>query len=635
MPRSGPPPPHPLSLLRGEFVWEGKYDADGRRREPALLQPPPSLEPAERWPGPAWDAPGSADPPPAPNLLLGGDNLLALAALLPAYRGQVQLIYLDPPFDSGAAYPLRVPLGAGGAHRAGRGTGAGHLELVAYRDAWGSGADSYLQRMYERLVLMRTLLRESGVLCLHCDWRSHAPLRLLLDEVFGPERFLNEIVWYYYNKYSPGRRHLPRAHDSLLLYARGARPALNALRLAREAPGQQLVRKSVNGVLRNARDAQGRLSYRTVLDRKADDVWRIPQLQPASREWSGYGTQKHHALLERLVALTSREGDLVADFFCGSGTTLAVAERMGRRWIGCDQGALALHTTRKRLLRARDPRPPSRRSARGGVAEPVVRAPFAVVSLADAARRAWRQREFGSDTGAYRRHLLEALGAEPAQPYASWPDGWLDGAPCVLPELDAPCTPAHALTATRAARQAGATRLFLLAWDYDPRFWSALDGGERAPLERVPLIIPEALTSPAGNAPAVFRALPRLELQGEVSRPHDPDEEPGRNRVTLTLRGHAPGPARPAWSGRWEPPPALAGEPLALLDGWALDPAWRPGAPFRHDWWSVRTPHGRALAERSEPLPLNGGQPCVMAMDVWGLVTLHAPILPRAAPRRP
>ncbi|HKI98966.1 MAG TPA: site-specific DNA-methyltransferase [bacterium] len=623
--------PHPLSLLRGEFVWEGKYDAQGRRREPVLPPEPPRPELSEAW------APADMEldsPHAAPNLLLAGDNRLALAALLATHRGQVQLIYIDPPFDTGTDHTMRVPVGAGGGHRqraadvddAAAGDNR-HLELVAYRDAWGAGAGSYLQMMYERLRLMRELLSPSGVLALHCDWRSSAALRLVLDEVFGPERFLNEIVWHYYNKYSAGVRCLPRAHDTILLYARGPRPALNELRLPRENPTRQLVRQSVNGVLRNARDAQGHLRYRMVHDRKGDDVWRIPQLQPASREWSGYSTQKHHDLLARIVALASREGDLVADFFCGSGTTLAVAERMGRRWIGCDQGTMALHTTRKRLLNARAAAPAEVAAA------PAAPPPFVTASLAPEARREWYAREFGGDAAACRSHLLLALGAQPLAkgrgPKPAALHGWLDGAACAVPVLDptAPtstCTAEHALAAGRAAQALGAQRLVLLAWQYDAGFWSGVQPwAQPAGMEIVPLLVPEALVTPAGSAPPVFRALPRLEARAQVARGRA-KTAPGSHRVTLQLVAFRPGPSRPAWSDAWDALPEAGKDPLQWLDGWSVDPAWRPDAPFRHAWWDFRTPHARDLATRSAALPGGAGQPCVLATDAWGQATLHA-----------
>jgi hypothetical protein len=176
---------------------------------------------------------------------------------------------------------------------------------------------------------------------------------------------------------------------------------LNPLRLPREAPRRQLVRESVNGTLKNARDADGKLQYRTVNDKKADDVWDIPQLQPASAEWSGYETQKHPALLERIVNLASNPGDLVADFFCGTGTTLVAAQRLGRRWLGADLGPHAIRIARKRLL--------------------AMDAPFAIGTMRPPAAEA------GADTDACAalRTRLRAEAAPHIAPHAALRDGEL------------------------------------------------------------------------------------------------------------------------------------------------------------------------------------------------------------------
>ncbi|MBI3993333.1 MAG: site-specific DNA-methyltransferase [Candidatus Lambdaproteobacteria bacterium] len=301
------------------------------------------------------EALGGATRQPAPhpwrNLLVQGDNHALLAALLKGSlrraieaAGGLKLVYIDPPFDAGADFSLRRRIGGDD------GQPATALAQAAYRDRWGDGAASYLSMMLVRLRLIHELLADAGSLYVHCDWRVNAALRLLLEETFGRERFVNEIVWHYYNKYSAGARHLPRAHDSILVFSKTGRHTFNPLRVPREAPRRQLVRENVAGVLKNARDAAGRLRYRLVSDKKGDDVWRLPQLQPASSQWSGFQTQKHHALLERIVLMGSDAGDLVADFFCGSGTTLAVAQALGRRWLGCDLSPQAVQLTRKRLI---------------------------------------------------------------------------------------------------------------------------------------------------------------------------------------------------------------------------------------------------------------------------------------------
>jgi len=211
------------------------------------------------------------------------------------------------------------------------------------------GEQNYLRWLYPRLVLMKELLSDRGVICVHVDWHVGHYVKILLDEIFGKDKFVNEIVWYYYNKYSNAKNCLPRAHDNILVYSKNNDHIYNEIRIDRGETVKQLVRVNVNGVLQNARDENGNLLYREVNDKKADDVFIIPQLQPASSEWMNYKTQKHHDLLERIIKIFSNEDSIVADFFAGSGTTGAVAERLGRRWIMCDINETACKITKERL----------------------------------------------------------------------------------------------------------------------------------------------------------------------------------------------------------------------------------------------------------------------------------------------
>lgn len=292
---------------------------------------------------------------PAPgwrNKLIWGDNKYIKASLLKEFAGKINLIYIDPPFATGADFSINIKLGDIKWTKE-----ASVIEEKAYRDTWGKGLDSYLQMMYDRLVLMRELLADNGSIYVHLDWHVGHYVKIIMDEIFGKDSFVNEIIWYYYNKYSTAERSLPRAHDNILLYSKTGNHIMNELRIKRDKPVKQLQRVNVNGVLKNVKDENGRVVYRIVDDKKADDVWRIPQLQYASPEWTGYDTQKHHELIERIIELGSNKGSLVADFFCGSGTTLAVAEKLGRRWIGSDLSKFAIHTTRKRLLDMSDCKP--------------------------------------------------------------------------------------------------------------------------------------------------------------------------------------------------------------------------------------------------------------------------------------
>ena len=272
------------------------------------------------------------------NKLFWGENLKVLYQLLNDFEEKIDLIYIDPPFFSGVNYHIEVK------------EDDTNYESIAYYDHWGKDLDSYLQMLYERILLFKRLLKSTGLLFIHADWHASHYIKLILDEVFGQNRFVNNIIWYYYNKYSAGKKSLPRAHDDILVYSKTTDYNLNEIRIPRKKPRKQLKREMVNGVLKNVKGEDGHVVYRIVKDKKMDDVWKIPCMQPASKEWTGFPTQKHHNLLERIIQLGSNEDDLIADFFCGSGTTLLAAEKLKRRWIGCDISEYSIYLTRKRII---------------------------------------------------------------------------------------------------------------------------------------------------------------------------------------------------------------------------------------------------------------------------------------------
>jgi len=275
------------------------------------------------------------------NMLFWGDNLNVSYHLLNNFEEKIDLIYLDPPFFSGSNYNISIL------------EGDVKYDSIAYFDCWNKDIDSYLQMLYERIVIFKKLLSKKGLIFIHLDWHAAHYIKLILDEIFGKNRFINEIIWYYYNKYSAGKKNLPRAHDNILVYSKSSDFTFNEQRIKRKKPTKQLKREMVNGILKNVKDENGHVIYRTVKDKKMDDVWKIPCLQPASKEWTGFPTQKHHDLLERIIKLGSNEGDVVTDFFCGSGTTLMVADKLNRRWIGSDISKYSIYLTRKRLINVR------------------------------------------------------------------------------------------------------------------------------------------------------------------------------------------------------------------------------------------------------------------------------------------
>ncbi len=276
------------------------------------------------------------------NLLYYSDNLSLLFYLNKHFANSIDLIYLDPPFYTGNSFDVnRSKMLSVCEDKTSK--------IHSFDDYQNKPLSNYLDDIYIRLQLMRNLLSKRGSIYVHLDWHCSHYVKIILDEIFGTNNFVNEIVWYYYNKYSKPRHSLPRSHDTILVYSKTGNHILNSIREKRDKPVKQLLRESVNGVLKNKKDKNGKTMYRTVHDKKIDDVWKIPQLQYASSEWTGFETQKHNNLLKRIIELGSDENSIVADFYCGSGTTFIEAEKLGRKWIGCDSSRIAISTTRKRL----------------------------------------------------------------------------------------------------------------------------------------------------------------------------------------------------------------------------------------------------------------------------------------------
>jgi DNA modification methylase len=318
------------------LTWPGKRDPlEARPSAPVLLR---TIE---------THGEGPSDSAGWRNKLVLGDNLRAGSSLLETLRGRVDLLYLDPPFATGSAFSYQ-PL---------REDGSSSSSEVAYSDAWSGGLSGYLQFLHERLAVARDLLKDTGSLYVHLDATVVHYAKALLDELLGRESFQREIVWRigWVSGYKSAASNWIRNHDTILFYVK--------------TPGRFTFNKEYlpypPGYQRRA-GARGGRGY------PLDDVWNANSFESAlkgreslnsiqivsfSREKTGYPTQKNESLLRRIVRASSNPGDLVADLFCGSGTTLAAAEDLGRRWVGCDVGQLAVHHARRRLL-ARDDRQP-------------------------------------------------------------------------------------------------------------------------------------------------------------------------------------------------------------------------------------------------------------------------------------
>lgn len=278
-----------------------------------------------------------------PNLLFHGDNKEVLAWLLAnGYRGQVNLIYIDPPFDSAADYVRKVQLRGGKSIKM-DGAGQSILEQVQYTDIWAN--DNYLQFMYERLLLLKELLSSTGSIYMHCDWHKSHHLRCLLDEVFGADCFQNEIAWCYTGP-SGADGFFPRKHDSILFYTKGQEHTFEQPRIEHKSgvhnTGQMFSDEEEGDEERKKQMEED--------GKKLEDWWiDIWSTDRYRSELTGYPTQKPSSLLERIIRASAQPGYTVLDCYMGSGTTLEVAQRLGCHWIGCDINKGAIQTTSKRL----------------------------------------------------------------------------------------------------------------------------------------------------------------------------------------------------------------------------------------------------------------------------------------------
>ena len=341
------------------------------------------------------------------NKLIWGDNKLVLSSLKngPLHRqiedqGGLKLIYIDPPFDVGDDFSVNIDLGDDTLTKE-----PSMIEELAYRDTWGKSGERYIQYMYERLKLMRDLLADDGSIYVHCDWRVNSIIRLAMDEIFGKSNSVNQITWkrtFAHGDTGQGAKHLGRISDTVFLYKKSSEFTLNPVfvpydreyvdnvfkyadpdgrrwqSVSLTAPGGgaaakgnpffefmgvkrywQYSKENLEKLLRENRIYQSKPDSvprrKMYLDESKgvplQDIWAgIAPVQGQANENVNYATQKPEKLLKRIIVVSSNDGDLVADFFCGSGTTLTVAEKLDRKWIGCDLGRFAIHTTRKRLI---------------------------------------------------------------------------------------------------------------------------------------------------------------------------------------------------------------------------------------------------------------------------------------------
>ena len=289
------------------------------------------------------------------NRLIHGDNLFAMQALLngdpetglPSMRGKIDLIYIDPPFDSKADYRTGITLPNGDIEQK-----PTVLEQFAYSDTWADGTISYLRMLYPRLALMKELLSEQGSIYVHCDWHAGHYLKVILDDIFGKDNFVNEVIWNYHDPAGTVSDRYKRKHDNIFVYAKNDSVRLFNLDAVRVPYSEGTQKQAETGQI-----SFGRVTKLNEFGKVREDVWEIPIINSQAKERVAYATQKPEKLLEIILKASSNENSIVADFFGGSGTTAAVAEKLGRRWITSDLGKPSTMIMRKRLIDIPDCKP--------------------------------------------------------------------------------------------------------------------------------------------------------------------------------------------------------------------------------------------------------------------------------------
>lgn len=641
-----------------ELIWDGKYDEHGKKRAPVRIELPfqtvetvnESVQERQR----TLELSSSGHDPEWRNRLIWGDKKYVLPSLLPEFAGKVDLIYIDPPFDTGADFSFSTSLPESDESFTKE---PSVLEQKAYRDTWGKGINSYLHWFYEAASLLRDVLSPSGSIYVHSDWHVCHYVKAVLDEVLGPENFRNQVVWQRFNFHADAKRY-GIVSDEILFYSLGENFAWNPQvvpikqsyidshfrnrdaegRLYKMADilakGQGPARKFGNRKLepppgthwrfsqekidqllaedRIVFSAQGKPAVKMYLDEKEGSVihniWTdIPPVNPMAQERLDYPTQKPEALLERVIKASSNENDLVLDCFCGSGTTAAVAEKLNRRWIACDLGRFAIHTTRKRLL---------------GI--PGVK-PFIVQNLGKYERQQWQVAEFpanGKDRlaeqkereAAYRKFILELYHATPVSGHV-WLHGVKAGRMVHVAAVDAPVTRAdvNAIAAEvwkasgKGPNSPQKPAVDVLGWEF------ALDMNETA-----------KQVAAEARVEAAFKKIPREVLEKKAVEQGDVyffelgalsvDTKIKKRELTLTLSDFVipsddvPAEVRSAikhWS--------------QMVDYWAVDWDFKDDT-FHNQWQSYRTRKSPKLDlsvkhEYAEPGPYTV---VVKAIDILG-----------------
>lgn len=563
------------------------------------------------------------------NRLCYGDNLFVMQALLagdpatglPSMRNSIDLIYIDPPFDSKADYRSKITLP--GTEVSVTPTTA---EQVAYSDTWRDGTVSYLKMMYPRLALMKELLSEKGSLYVHLDWHVGHYVKLLLDEIFGKNRMRNEIIWYYKNGGGRSNSWFNRQHDTLLYYSKNEDTIFNPKDVGEkkntdEGSFSGYFKTDENGRRYQEVRANGKI-YKYFVDepKLPDDVWDIGIIaQRDKTERTGYATQKPEKLLERIIKASSNENSIVADFFAGSGTTGAVAEKLGRRWIMSDMGKPATMIMRKRFV-------------------DIPAKPFLYQCVGDYQQEVFASNKIFKRVGDLAQVILHLFGATPLSNDENQRNlGYIKDSHTLV-VVDSPNRITGETIINRAIElkeRDGWNKVIVLGWNFAFNIVDVIRNTNNPSLE-VQVIPPDLIDrlrsktdykKLVDNKQIRFVTLQYITLQKPFVESKNDEEE----TLHVELKNYcmlSPDALPLDKTGKEQIQQFIDKDPLALIEYWSVDPNY-DGETFRSQWQDYRenTEHNendlRVVTKAIFDVPkLPAGQRrkiCVKAVDVFGL----------------
>lgn len=607
-----------IDIKKTELVWKGKYDDDGKLvpvekpgpypfqiveviNEPRIgHQQPRQGSLFDIWKGDE----GATFEEGWKNKLIWGDNKFVMSSLLEKFAGKIDLIYIDPPFATGADFTMDIEIGDKGetVHKE-----HSIIEEKAYRDTWGQGLDSFLDMIYKRLILFKDLLSDTGSLFVHLDYRTVHYVKSICDEIFGANNFKNDLIWIYTRMASKGQKYFNNTHQNILWYVKSDNYKFNVdeVRTEYSEGSKNRAGYKKKGV------GSGTFKEETLCElneagKFPDDWLDIPFVRNKI-----YPTEKPELLIKKFIKASTNKDDLIADFFCGSGTTLSVAEKLNRRWIGVDLGRFAIHTTRKRMLEIEE----SKDLLNEGKEYGRKARPFEILNLGKYERQFWQVNAFGRKDEEqalfeYLSFILKLYGAEPVSG-STHIHGKKNNALVYIGAVDAPVTVQEVTDALSDTKAMGLKELHILGWEWEMGLNGAIQEVAKQMGVRLKLrIIPMDVLDPRAVAKGDIRFFELAHFKADI--------ETKNKTVTVNLNDFViphtdliPDEVR-ASIKKWQD----------WIDYWAVDFDFQNDT-FNNGWTSYRTKSNRKLNLTAEHAYEKAGiyKIFIKVIDIFGIDT--------------